>query len=253
MSKLNQALLDWTPGDIHGLDWLGTKNVDQRLAYSYFEEGYLRKVGPGVFARKNDELDWLGVVRFLQEEMKLQLHISGRTALELHGHGHYVAGGSKKMANLTSYENRSFPSWLSSEENNFEFSFKKSSLLRKEEFLTNYKNNGFEVKISSRELAILEFIDSLDLTSSLETAQNYTESLQTLRPEVMQEVLEKFNSVKAKRVFLFLAEKLSLKFVNNLDLSRISLGTGKRVVVEGGELNKKYQITVDRTYGENPF
>lgn len=253
MSKLNRALLDWLPGDVHGAGWFRKKGVGQRLAYSYFEDGYLRKIGPGVFARKGDELDWLGVVRFLQKEMKLPLHISGRSALELHGHGHYIPLGKKQRIYLTSYVARSFPIWPKNEKSNFELIFSKASLLKKEEFLTNYKERNFEVKISTRELAILELIDALDLESSLETVENYMNSLQTLRPKVVQEVLEKCKSVKAKRVFLFLAEKLSLKFMDKIVIEKISLGKGKRVIVRGGEFNKKYQITVDRNYGENPF
>jgi hypothetical protein len=111
----------------------------------------------------------------------------------------------------------------------------------------------FDVQISSRELAIIELIDLLDLSSSLETAINYAESLRTLRPNVMQNVLEECSSVKAKRVFLYIAEKINLEVFAQLDVSKINLGSGKRVIVKNGEYNKKYQITVDRDYGENPF
>jgi len=66
-------------------------------------------------------------------------------------------------------------------------------------------------------------------------------------------LLEKCRSKKAKRVFLYLADKLKLPFFNQLDLSKISLGTGKRQIVKGGEHNQKYQITVDREHKENPL
>jgi hypothetical protein len=253
MSKINQVLLDWKQGDIHGLEWLGARGVNQRLAYSYFEDGYLVKIGPGVFVRKGDEINPYGVVRFLQDELKLKLHISGRTALELQGHSHYVALGSKVKIQLTSYEDRTFPTWIKKLENNFELIFKKSSLLAKEEFLTTLKESGFDLKISSRELAILEYIEMLDLSGSLETAENYAQSLQTLREDMLQRVLESSYSIKAKRIFLYLAEKLNLPVYKNLQLSKINLGSGKRVVVIGGELNKKFQITVDRKQEENPF
>lgn len=253
MSKLNQVLLDWKPGDIHGSEWLRAKGVDQRLAYSYYEDGYLEKIGPGVFARKGDEVNPYGVVRFLQQELELRLHISGRTALELQGHSHYVALGSKTRIYLTSYEDKAFPTWIKKLEKSFEFVFKKSSLLSQEKFLTTHIEGGFELKISSRELAPLELIETLDLSGSLETAENYTQSLLTLRLEVLQELVEECNSIKAKRVFLYLAEKLNLPWFKNLKKEKINLGIGKRVIVKGGELNKKYQITVDRDYGENPF
>ena len=253
MSKLNKVLLDWKQGDIHGSDWLRTREVDQRLAYSYFENGYLEKIGPGVFARKGDELNPYGIVRFIQQELKLKLHIAGRSALELQGHSHYITLGPQKKIYLTSYENKVFPSWIKKLPKNFEFVFNKSSMLSQEKFLTLQKEDGFEVQIATRELAILELLERLDLSSSLETAENYTQSLITLIPEVLQQVLEECNSIKAKRVFLYLAEKLSLPWVKLLNKKMISLGAGKRVIVKEGEFNKKYQITVDRNYGENPF
>jgi hypothetical protein len=253
MSKLNQVLLDWKSGDIHGAEWLRARGVDQRLAYSYYEDGYLEKIGPGVFARKVDEVNPYGVIRFLQQELELKVHISGRTALELQGHSHYVALGSKQRIYLTSYEGKTFPTWIKKLEKNFEFIFKKSSLLDEEIFLTTHNEDGFELKISTRELAVLELIESLDLSGSLETAENYTQSLLTLRTEVLQKVLEVCNSIKAKRVFLYIAEKLNFPWIKNVKLENINLGSGKRVIVKGGELNKKYQITVDRDYGENPF
>ncbi|MFT6603639.1 MAG: hypothetical protein ACJARO_001151, partial [Bacteriovoracaceae bacterium] len=201
----------------------------------------------------NDQINPLALARFLQEELHLKLHVSGRSALELQGLGHYVPLGENQRFQLTSYEDRAFPSWVSKLEKSFELIFKKSSLLVKESYLSTFEDRHFDIKISSRELAILELINSLELSNSLETVENYTESLSTLRPEVLQELLEECRSVKVKRVFLYVSEKLGLGFFAKLDLSRISLGNGKRVIVKDGMFDKKYQITVDRDYGENPF
>ncbi len=253
MSKLNQVLLDWKAGDVHGLRWFEEKGIGQREAFSYFENGYLEKIGPGVFKRKGDGLSPYGLVRFIQEELNLKVHLAGRSALESHGHSHYLSLGDKKLVHLLSYEIKSIPKWLMSLDKEFKIAFKKSSLLSYENFLTEVENDGFAVKASCRELAILEFIENLDLSNGLETAQNYTESLVTLRKDVLQKVLEESKSVKVKRVFLYLAEKVNLPSFKDLTLSKVDLGKGKRVIVEGGELNKKYQITVDRTYEENPF
>lgn len=253
MSKLNQVLLDWKSGDVHGLRWFEEREIGQRQAFSFFEAGFLEKVGPGVFKRKGDSLSPFGVVRFMQEELNLKVHLAGRSALELHGHSHYLSLGDKKLVYLLSYEIKSIPKWLLSLGQEFEVIFKKSSLLSHEGFLTEVENDGFTVKASCRELAILEFIENLDLSNGLETAQNYTESLVTLREDVLQNVLEECKSVQVKRVFLYLAEKVKLPSFKMMTLSKVDLGKGKRVIVVGGELNKKYQITVDRTYPENPF
>jgi hypothetical protein len=254
MLKINQILLDWKPGDIHGSQWLRSYGADRKLAYKYCKSGYLNKVVSGVFIRANDIPNPYAVIRYLQEETKLKLHISGRTALELQGHAHYLSMGQKSKMYMVSYESRVFPKWAKEHWGHFEISFKKSSLLKTENFLNEIEGDGgFKVLVASRELAILELIESLDLSSSLETIENYAESLNTLRPEILQELLEKCQSVKVKRVFLYISEKLSLPFFDKLNLKSIDLGSGKRVVVNGGSLNTKYNITVDRELEENPF
>jgi hypothetical protein len=48
------------------------------------------------------------------------------------------------------------------------------------------------------------------------------------------------------RLFLFMAEKHEHPWIEELALSDINLGSGKRVIIKNGALNKKYQITVPR-------
>lgn len=254
MLKINQMLSNWKSGEVHGLDWLGTYGVDRKLAHKYCKSGYLEKVASGVYVKANDQPNPYAVIRYLQEELRLKLHVSGRTALELQGHSHYLSLGQKNKIYLTSYESRTFPKWLKGYWGHFEVTFKKSSLIETESFLTEYEASGdFKIKLSSRELAILEMIEDFDLSNSLETVENYAESLNTLRSYVLQELLEKCQSVKVKRVFLYISEKLNLPYFGKINLEKIDLGSGKRVVVVDGAFNKKYNITVDRVAEENPF
>jgi hypothetical protein len=254
MLKVNQMLSNWNSGDVHGLDWLGKYNIDRKLAYKYCKSGYLDRIVPGVFIKANEQPNPYGVIRYLQQELNLNLHVSGRTALELQGHAHYLLMGKQNKIYLTSYENRTFPKWLKEYWGDFEFSFRKSSLIGSEKYLIEHEAaGGYKVNVSSRELAIMELIENFDLSNSLEIVENYAESLNTLRSYVLQEILEECQSVKVKRVFLYISEKLKLACFKKLNLEKINLGRGKRVVVEGGSLDKKYNITVDRMTEENPF
>lgn len=76
------------------------------------------------------------------------------------------------------------------------------------------------------------------------------EGLNNLRPSQVQALLEQCNSVKVKRLFLYLAEKSDHEWVHHLQLEKINLGKGKRSVVKGGAYNSKYQITVERELEE---
>ena len=228
------------------------KGLSRRHVYHYVENGLLQKVGPGVFRKANDEVPWSAVIRYLQVEESWPLHVSGRTALELHGHGHYIPMGKIRIF-LQSYEKGTLSKWVREFPFDYEFILKKSSLLDQENYLVEKNIEGFPIKIASRELAALELIEAFDLSHGLEEVANYLESLRSLRASYVQNLLENCNSVKVKRVFLYLVEKLELPFGKKLNFRKISLGSGKRVIVQDGEFNKKYQITVDRDYGENPF
>ena len=67
-----------------------------------------------------------------------------------------------------------------------------------------------------------------------------------LRPKMVQTLLEQCRSIKVKRLFLHLGERCNHSWVAKLDLKRVDLGSGNRVIVPGGRLDSKYHITVER-------
>ena len=72
------------------------------------------------------------------------------------------------------------------------------------------------------------------------------EGLNNLRPAVVQALLEGCNSVKVKRLFLYLADKAGHDWLAYLKLDKVDLGSGKRAIVSDGVYVSKYQITVPR-------
>ncbi len=253
MSKINKILTEWREGDLHSLRWLEQRGVGQRLAYKYADElNSLERVGPGVYKRVAEPINWMGAVRLLQQELDFDLHISSKSALELEGHSHYLMMGRERVY-LRSYGSKSLPKWFYSLDLDVEIIYKRSKIFLPDLKFLNREFDKFRLVLSPRELAILEFIDDSSLSNSLETIENYMNSLMTLRSEVLQSYLELCGSVKVKRVFLYIAEKLNMPWFSKLNLSKINLGRGKRVIVKGGEFNKKYNITVDRVGEENPF
>ena len=76
------------------------------------------------------------------------------------------------------------------------------------------------------------------------------ENLATLRPEMVQRLLVMCRSIKVKRLFMFMAEKHGHSWVSELDVSKLDLGKGKRMIVPRGCLDKKYRITVPRNHYE---
>jgi hypothetical protein len=102
----------------------------------------------------------------------------------------------------------------------------------------------FEINISAPERAILELLDLVPQKETFIESALIAETLSTLRPKVIQQLLNTCSSVKVKRLFLYLAEKQNHAWLKRLDLSKVDLGTGDRQIVKGGVFNAKYRITV---------
>ena len=77
-------------------------------------------------------------------------------------------------------------------------------------------------------------------------ADKFFEAAATLRPTLVNALLSACTQVKAKRLFLWFATRHNHPWLKSLDISKVNLGSGKRVIVTGGLLDKQYQITVPR-------
>lgn len=70
------------------------------------------------------------------------------------------------------------------------------------------------------------------------------EGLRNLSPRRLQGLLSDCKSVKVKRLFFWLAERHNHAWLPQIDRSNIHLGKGKRMLVRGGNLDPKYNITI---------
>ena len=101
---------------------------------------------------------------------------------------------------------------------------------------------------SSRERAILELMDELPRNESFHQVDMIMEGLVNLRPRRLQALLEDAKSIKVKRLFFFFADRHRHKWLKHLDRNQISLGSGKRVIFQGGILDSTYRITVPEEF-----
>ena len=72
------------------------------------------------------------------------------------------------------------------------------------------------------------------------------EQLTTLRPEVLQSMLENTDNLKVKRMFLYMAQKAGHYWFEMLDKSKIYLGTSKYQLSKNGVYIPEYKITVPK-------
>ena len=112
------------------------------------------------------------------------------------------------------------------------------------EELTSKEVGAFSVTLSAPERAIMEVLYGVPDNASFEESELLMAGLTTLRPKLIQKLLEQCNSIKVKRLFLYLAENSDHRWFLRIDPSKLDLGSGKRSIVKEGQLDKKYNITV---------
>lgn len=250
-SKINQLFASWPDGTIKTTAWLEKHGLMRQLLYKYKRSGWIEAVGSGAYKKRGDLIEWPGGIEALQKQMGLKIHVGGRTALDLHGKAHYLKFGKTSLS-LVGKSGTKLPSWFKKFLWKAQIEFTGSNLFeeknddfgKKAAGYSIYDHGRISVIISSAEMAILEFLDGVPQTRGYDEAFKIMEGLTSLRATLLQELLEKCLSVKVKRLFLHLANRLQPPWFRKLNQSRIELGSGKRLIYKKGYYDPKYKITV---------
>jgi len=249
MGKINQLVKEWQQGTVKLSTTLEAKGYKKDLLKKYVNSGWLESLGYGAYKLAGDNIDWHGALSALQEQKKLSIRPAGKTALALKGYAHYL---SEKMVRIQLFGNygENLPKWYTKQEWMKITNYKQTNLFGDDvsSYVSDAQIQGVRLKISSPELAAFEMLYLIPQEQSFDEANKIMEGLTTLRPNLLQDLLENCNSVKVKRLFLYLAEKNEHQWFEDLKMERINLGSGKRVIVKDGRLDKKYNITVPKEY-----
>ena len=250
--KINQRLVSAPSGAVLTSAWLKREGISSRLADYYASSGWLHRVGDGAFTVQSEAPAWLGAVFGLQQQSK-SFHPGGRTALELAGLAHFLPLGDAYPVYLFSRTSDRLPAWFKRLPLAGRVQHVSTNFLPQEFGLREHREGELVVIVSAPERAALEFLQHLSLDDAgFEHANLVFEGLGTLRPDVVKSLLEACSSVKVKRLFLHLAEKHAHAWFKQLDLAKVSLGSGKRVLFTGGRRDSKYLITVPAA-AETPY
>ena len=240
----DRLFLNWKDEAVHTYPWFKLHHISPPSIQQCLKNKLIKKLGGGAYIKAKDKLNWQSAIFTAQKELKLPFHVAGQTALEMQGSGHFVKVGKKAPVYIVKREKARVPIWLKTNDWGVVFHFKTSSLFPSDLGLIKYNRSKFHFILSSRERAIMEMINQLDLQDSFETLERYFEGLLNLRTSLVQKLLENCSSIKVKRVFLYMADKLELPIIKHLHTRRIQLGKGKRVISKNGKLDKTYNITV---------
>lgn len=246
-NKLNQLLQYWPRGTVYTQSELTKNHISRQLVTAYLNSSWLKRIGQGAFIRFDDQVDWIGGVYAIQHQLNLSIYVAGKTALQLQGYAHFVPLGSNYPVWLFGKPGDKLPGWFKKYSWNVIVHYKTTKLFTNHKLgLKEHNRDAFSIMISSPERAILETLHLVPNEQSLEEAQLLMEGLTSLRPKLIQELLECCNSVKVKRLFLFLAERYNHPWLKKINLNNIDLGHGKRMIIRDGQFDPKYQITISK-------
>jgi hypothetical protein len=258
--RRNRLPLILPEGMIASRNWLMANQLGRHAIDNLVKSGQLTALVKGVYSRQTTKLTWQGVVCSLQTMFHLDVVAGGLTALELQGFGHYVPMESKVQVHL--YASQPLPVWLNGflAEVTFVNHTNTELLGTTEKSATDHNALGLYTTkhtwregmqpliLSSPERAILEVLAGVPKYTSFEHADQLMQGMTSLSPRRLQELLEKCNNIKVRRLFLWLAERQNYPWLQKLDIDKIHLGSGNRMLLKGGKLNKKYKITVPEIY-----
>ncbi|OIP88086.1 MAG: hypothetical protein AUK26_14565 [Syntrophaceae bacterium CG2_30_58_14] len=244
-TKINRLIDQWVTGATSATSYLNDIGFSRDLLVKYKNSGWLEPFGRGAYIRSGDKVDWPGALYALQTQLGLPVHAGGKTALERKGYAHYLPARQKRVF-LYGPRGLALPAWFKGDRFGVEFVVTRTNLFPADlrEGFTEFKEKDFSVRISAPELAMLEMLHLVPQRVGFDEARLVMGNLATLRPEVVQGLLEACRSVKVKRLFLYMAENQELPWLTKVDPSKVDLGKGKRMVVPKGRYDAKYRITV---------
>ena len=247
-SKLNQLLNINPKGIILTSHYLFKLGFNYELIHRYKKSNWLTQIDRGAYILSSSKVAWQGALFTCQNHLGLDIHAGSKTALQLHGLAHYLSSKSQPVY-LFGNQGIKLPHWFNYIKSRFNILYSTTNLFPKQPVASSsdYSMEQFSIRISSPEKAALELAYHIPKYMSFQETSLIFENLTTLRPAIVQELLELCTSIKVKRIFLFLAEKNRHQWFKNLNTKTINLGKGKRVIEKNGILNKKYNITVPKT------
>lgn len=266
VGKLNLLLGRLGDTELVSSRWLRTQGYSNSLVARYVASGWLVSPTRGVYMRKSGRLQWESVVRALQIGEGLALHVGGRFALALHGHEHYLRLGEASLVTL--YGAARLPSWATRLPlaEHFEYSGRgpfdfpspaldpdvpDQTLLDQGLDRREPVQSAMGIVCSTPERAMLELCDESPTTPLVYEVDALMQAMTSLRPKRVGILLHHCRSIKAKRLFLALAERHRHAWLAHVSLDGVDLGHGKRSLIPGGRLHPVYQITLPRDLDEH--
>jgi hypothetical protein len=245
-TRINHLIQTTPKGLVLLSGWLASEGYSYELLQRYRKGGWLKSIGKGAMVRSGDSLVLSGAITALQKQANSDLHIGGRSALELSGVAHYLQLDSEETTLFTANKS-SIPFWFTNNLWDRKPKIFSATLFRDNEVgLAEYHDGELKMNISGAARATMECLSLCPNLFPLTEAYELMEGLTSLRPAQVQTLLEQCKSVKVKRLFLYFAERVGHSWFKYIDTKSIDLGGGVRSFASDGAFVSKYQMVLPK-------
>jgi len=245
-TKINFLIQSLPRGSVLMPSWLLSQGYSYELQQIYRKSNWFKSIGKGAMIKSGDPLVLTGALFALQNVENINIHVGGRSALEMQGFAQYLQINNS-ITTLFVNSKTKLPLWFEKNYWNTKTKVFRLSLFNNETLgMSDFQDNELIMKISNPARAIMECIALCPEKFPLSESFELMEGLTSLRPAKVQELLENCKSVKVNRLFLHFAEKISHSWFKYLDISKINLGIGNRSFVKSGILVSKYKLVLPK-------
>lgn len=245
-TKLQQIISTIPRDSVLFGSWFSNLGIDSRGQYAYMKSGWLDRISKGVYKLHGTTPTLMSTISSYNQQLDKQCIVGAYTALEIRGYSHYLTMG-KPIAYLFTEQNNKLPSWLLKSKWDMDINYMTTSFLGNNLLgVETMDINQQTLLISSPERAILECLNLPKASSSLLDTFYIMESLTTLRPKMVQSLLEACTSQKVKRLFLYMAEKANHSWIKALKYENIDLGTSRLMISSTGKYINKFKMTISK-------
>lgn len=213
--------------------------ISALLARRYKESGWIESIGFGAYKFPGFEISIEGLLHCLQFDLMLNVHVGAKTALEMSGVRHYYREKERVYFFIEGKSN--VPLWVKN--CSIDSKIIRSSKWDQKEFLFNPGTKEFDFLIATKELAILEQIELINRGENFEETSLLFEILTSLNPELINELLKEA-SLKAKRIFAFLADHYNHSWVKEINTKFLDSGRSEISIAKGGKYIKDYHLVI---------
>ncbi len=223
--------------------------VSKDLRNYYAKSSWIEQIGIGAYKKTKRKIYWQDGINALQKQVNLSVFVGGLTALSIQGYSHYIRYEDETLF-LFSPRGVKLPKWFKNYDWNVKIFHKNTSFLPYNIGLKDIETNNTKIMVSTPERSILECLYLAPDTIDLVETYHILEGLVNLKPKLLNELLKNCKSIKVKRLFLYMAEKLNHQWFNFIEKDKINLGSGTREITKNGSYISKYQIVIPKELSE---